>query len=150
MCKYCMPSSNQPIGQRHVQINKMILNTANCLGSNYLSTQIYLAQAAGLLSGRLSKTIACIIIDICLAKKLFKLKGKMMFKYSIQVWNRSSHKAISIKRSIYSISFNLWLKLPMNAWRITILRSIKRYLLLKEFNRYLDSISSGFKRYGQD
>ena len=32
MCKYCLPSEFKNIGHRHVQINKMILNTVNCLG----------------------------------------------------------------------------------------------------------------------
>lgn len=33
MCKYCLPAQFKNIGHRHVQINKMILNTANCLGN---------------------------------------------------------------------------------------------------------------------
>lgn len=37
MCRYCMPTGHRSIGQRHVQINKMILSTANCLGSNFKS-----------------------------------------------------------------------------------------------------------------
>lgn len=37
MCRYCMPTGHRSIGQRHVQINKMILSTANCLGSNHIS-----------------------------------------------------------------------------------------------------------------
>jgi hypothetical protein len=37
ICKYCLPSEFRNIGHRHVQINKMILNIANCLGStNFL------------------------------------------------------------------------------------------------------------------
>jgi hypothetical protein len=36
LCRYCMPGANQKgLGHRHVQINKMILNTANCLGSTF-------------------------------------------------------------------------------------------------------------------
>jgi hypothetical protein len=38
MCKYCLPSSFKSIGHRHVQINKMILNSANCLGSSFLNS----------------------------------------------------------------------------------------------------------------
>jgi hypothetical protein len=34
ICKYCLPNEFKNIGYRHVQINKMILNIANCLGSN--------------------------------------------------------------------------------------------------------------------
>ena len=36
ICKYCLPAEFKHIGHRHVQINKMILNIANCLGSNLL------------------------------------------------------------------------------------------------------------------
>lgn len=32
LCKYCLPSEFKAIGKRHVQINKMILSTVNCLG----------------------------------------------------------------------------------------------------------------------
>lgn len=32
MCKYCLPAQFKNIDHRHIQINKMILNTANCLG----------------------------------------------------------------------------------------------------------------------
>lgn len=150
MCKYCMPSNNQPIGQRHVQINKMILNTANCLGSNSLLIQICLVQVAGLLFGRLLKITVCIIIDIYWGKKHFKLKGKMMCRYYTQAWNPSSLKAINMKRNIYLISFNLQLKLPINAYRIITLRNIKKYLRLKGYNRSLNLICLGLKKYGQD
>lgn len=38
VCKYCLPSDFKTIiKHRHVQINKMILNTVNCLG-NLLNT----------------------------------------------------------------------------------------------------------------
>jgi len=37
ICKYCLPGDFGKIGHRHVQINKMILNMANCLG-NLFST----------------------------------------------------------------------------------------------------------------
>ena len=38
ICKYCLPSDFKTvIKHRHVQINKMILNTVNCLG-NLLNT----------------------------------------------------------------------------------------------------------------
>ena len=33
ICKYCLPTEFKLIDYRHVQINKMVLNTANCLGS---------------------------------------------------------------------------------------------------------------------
>jgi hypothetical protein len=33
ICKYCLPAEFRLIDYRHVQINKMVLNTANCLGS---------------------------------------------------------------------------------------------------------------------
>ena len=36
ICKYCLPGEFGKIGHRHVQINKMILNMANCLGSNFI------------------------------------------------------------------------------------------------------------------
>jgi hypothetical protein len=36
ICKYCLPAEFKNIGYRHVQINKIILNIANCLGSIYL------------------------------------------------------------------------------------------------------------------
>ena len=33
LCRHCLPSGRGQFGQRHVHINKMILSTANCLGS---------------------------------------------------------------------------------------------------------------------
>jgi hypothetical protein len=34
ICRHCLPVEFKLIDYRHVQINKMVLNTANCLGSN--------------------------------------------------------------------------------------------------------------------
>lgn len=57
LCRHCMPGAGQMgLGHRHVQINKMILNTANCLGSKNINTQIFSALLAGSLSGKPSKT----------------------------------------------------------------------------------------------
>jgi hypothetical protein len=47
MCRYCLPTGHRPIGQRHVQINKMILSTANCLGSKSFAIQTCSAPDAG-------------------------------------------------------------------------------------------------------
>lgn len=33
ICKYCLPTQFVAIDYKHVQINKMVLNIANCLGS---------------------------------------------------------------------------------------------------------------------
>lgn len=48
ICKYCLPGDFGKIGHRHVQINKMILNMANCLGSTlHFLIKIYSALAVG-------------------------------------------------------------------------------------------------------
>ncbi len=36
LCKHSLPGGQKAIGQRHVQITKMILNTSNCLGSIFI------------------------------------------------------------------------------------------------------------------
>lgn len=36
ICKYCLPTQFVAIDYKHVQINKMVLNIANCLGSKLL------------------------------------------------------------------------------------------------------------------
>ncbi len=67
ICKYCLPGDFGKIGHRHVQINKMILNMANCLGSNffYHKIKIYLALDAGLSYGKHYKTTQFITTDTC-------------------------------------------------------------------------------------
>lgn len=44
ICKYCLPGDFGKIGHRHVQINKMILNMANCLGSNLFHHKLRFIQ----------------------------------------------------------------------------------------------------------
>jgi hypothetical protein len=66
ICKYCLPSEFKNIGHRHVQINKIILNIANCLGSNiyFYLFEICSVQVVGLLFGKPWKITPFIIIDI--------------------------------------------------------------------------------------
>ena len=60
-----MPGAGQKgLGHRHVQINKMILNTANCLGSIFVFIKIFLALRVGSLYGKPLKIMHFITIDI--------------------------------------------------------------------------------------
>lgn len=64
ICKYCLPGDFGKIGHRHVQINKMILNMANCLGSTlHILIKIYSALDVGRLYGKRYKITQFITTD---------------------------------------------------------------------------------------
>lgn len=67
ICKYCLPGDFGKIGHRHVQINKMILNMANCLGSNLFhhKFKIYSAQDVGQSYGKPWRITQFITTDTC-------------------------------------------------------------------------------------
>ena len=104
ICKYCLPSEFKNIGHRHVQINKIILNIANCLGSNiyFYLFEICSVQVVGLLFGKHWKIIQSIIIDIFWERNSYNSKEKMMLRFCIKVWIQFLQKVANMKISIFS------------------------------------------------
>ncbi len=87
ICKYCLPVQFVAIDYKHVQINKMVLNTANCLGSRISLIQICWIHLHGLSFGKLWKTIRLITISIFYLRKLTNtsMKDRMMSRFYTRV-----------------------------------------------------------------
>ena len=99
MCKYCLPGEFKHIGHRHVQINKMILNIANCLGSNCILRKTCSARAAGPLCGKRWKTTQPTTTGTCWARRNCRLSAGLMCKSCIRAWTRFSLRVTSMKVS---------------------------------------------------
>ena len=133
-----MPASGQKgLGYRHVQINKMILNTANCLGSTYDFIKICSVQLAGWLCGKHFKITHCTITDTNWVSSIFKLIDKVMSKFYMQACSLCSVKVHHTRSNIFRQFCNLWFKLHTNVCRTLMLSRPERYLHFREFNKCL-------------
>ena len=111
LCRYCMPASGQKgLGYRHVQINKMILNTANCLGSILSFIKICSVRLAGLLYGKPLRTTLFITTGTNWVNSIFKLIGKVMCRFFMPVCSRCSLRVHHTRTSTYRLCFSPWWK----------------------------------------